>query len=392
MSTSVKYWVQEGFCGSYCGMFHLYQCKILRNLENSMSTIFCYQLREQLKPLALAVMGIALLFLSRLLYEVGNYILVNKVPVQTILQLLFYKLPAILVTALPVGTLFAVMFTLGKLAENRELLTMRMAGMTCRRIILPYLTVALMVSGIVYVINERVVPWADHEGEVLIRRIIFQSPPPELTQNVFFKDKNRFFHIETVDTAQNRLLNIVMYEINDGRAARVITAKAGNYYTNMWVLNDGVIHEFDKNGFISYEMSFTEFKVNIEQANENLFRNQRSTNEMNRAELRQLIHTLRERSVDTAAFEVEYHVKSALPLATFIFVLLGAPLIVRAHVREKFYSAALSIGIALLYFVLVSFIAAAGRAKLLPPLWAAWLPNIISLSCAAVILWWADRR
>lgn len=357
-----------------------------------MGILFFYQMRQLLVPIAVAVAGLILLMLSGTLLEVGNSIMVKKIPADIVLSMLLYKTPVLFVSTLPVAVLFATMFTLGRLAKDSEIIIMRIAGFSCRRIILPYLLVALMVSGAAYLINEYVSPWSNHEGEVLMRRILFESPPPEMAENVVFRDKDRFVYISRVDPRSSSLYNVIVYEVHDGQIARAILAKEGRYAANIWILSNGVMHEFAPDGLISREMSFGEFKLNVEMDNLSMFRQQRSAAEMSRLELADLIAFLRERSVDTAAFEVDYHLKTALPLATFAFVLLGIPFMINAQSHQRFYGIIISIIIALFYFVAISFFSAAGRTKVLPPFWAAWLPNVLALTAGIAFTLWADRR
>jgi len=357
-----------------------------------MGILFLYQMRELVGPLAVAIIGLTLLMISGILLEVGNFIIVKNIAADIVIALLLNKIPGVVVSTLPIAILFSTMFTIGRLAKDREIIVMRIAGLSCLQIMAPYLAVALLMSGAAYVINEHISPWSNHQAEVLTRRIIYEAPPPELTENVVFRDKNRFVYIGKVDPKVGHLYNIIIYEIQGGQAVRAVMAKEGQYTANMWLLSNGVMHEFSPDGLISREMNFGELKLNVEMGNLETYHRQRSGTEMSRQELADLIAFLRERSVDTAAFEVDYHLKSALPLTTLAFVIMGIPFMIQARSHQRFYSIIVSIVIALLYFIAISFFSAAGRSKVLPPLWAAWIPNGIAFSIGALLTLWADRR
>lgn len=343
-------------------------------------------------PLAITVLGLSFLLLSGVLLETGNSIIVKKIPVHTVLSLLLYKLPSVIVAALPLAALFASMFSLGRMGIHRELMAMRIAGLPCRKIMLPYLVFALLLSCAAYGINEYVSPRANREAETLLRRIIYESPLPAMTENLVFRDNNRFFYLAKIDPQSSRLYNIIMYEVQDGRAVCAVLAKEGRYTANVWSLADGAVYEFSETGLINRETKFTDLTVNVELGNIDIYRRQRSGDEMSRQEVAELIAFFQERSIDTTAFEVDYHVKSSLPLAPLAFVMLGAPIIIKVRSHQQIYSVGVSISVALLYFIANSFSFASGRAKVLPPFLAAWLPNMLAFVIGTLLAFWADRR
>jgi len=113
---------------------------------------------------------------------------------------------------------------------------------------------------------------------------------------------------------------------------------------------------------------------------------------MSRAELAEYIDSLHKQGIQTAYYQVEYHLKAATPLAAFIFVLLGAPLIIRVRAPQKMPTAAACVGLVVIYYVLSAASASAGRAHILSPAYAAWLPTVFFLFMGAIAFWWANNE
>jgi len=83
--------------------------------------------------------------------------------------------------------LFSTILSLTQLVKNNEFTAMRIGGIGLHRIMVPFLILAIFISGLTYFINERVVPWTNHRSENIVRRIILQDGIPTLQSGVFFK-------------------------------------------------------------------------------------------------------------------------------------------------------------------------------------------------------------
>jgi len=74
---------------------------------------------------------------------------------------------------------------------------------------------------------------------------------------------------------------------------------------------------------------------------------------------------------------VQLHLKVALPAASIVFALVGAPLGMQSHRRAASIGFGLSIVVIFVYYVLMSVGSALGEGGQLPPALGAWLQNIL---------------
>jgi len=91
-------------------------------------------------------------------------------------------------------------------------------------------------------------------------------------------------------------------------------------------------------------------------------------------------------------FEVEIHKKHSIPFSCLIFVLLGAPLAIRSGKKGMTMSISFSILFFLIYYVFLITGEKLADRRVLDPWIAMWLPNIILLAAAAILLWSTVRE
>ena len=107
---------------------------------------------------------------------------------------------------------------------------------------------------------------------------------------------------------------------------------------------------------------------------------------MTAAQLRRTVEELASSGFNYLPQQVALQRKIAFPLVTFVMTLLAVPFGVTTGRRGALYGIGLGAAIALLYWLVMSVFVAIGSAGLLPPVLAAWTPNIIVTACAAYLM------
>lgn len=357
-----------------------------------MAIVDKYTAREFTGPFLASVAGFTVMLLSGLLFELTDLIVDKKMPVSTVLRMLLYKLPGVVVISLPIALLFATLLSLGRLAKDSELTVLLSTGTPFRRLVLPVLFFALVVSAATFLLNERIVPAANHKAENLFRQALFRDPVPTIEEGVFFHgSNNRFFYVGEVDRKTKTMHRILIYQEGDGAYPEMITAARGTYEDRMWHLEDGLRKKLDEQGYTVEDFGFERLDYPVTESLDVYLGNQKTTDEMTRAELLKHIRLFKKSGLDVKRFEVAYHMKAALPLAGLLWALVGAPLALRSIRGGRFFGVVASIGVAFLYFVLSSVFQSLGGNGILPPLLAAWSTNALFFTAGLYLLWRADR-
>ena len=87
---------------------------------------------------------------------------------------------------------------------------------------------------------------------------------------------------------------------------------------------------------------------------------------------------MKSKGIDTTAIEVDLQIKLAIPLVSFLMVLLATPFAIKRQMSSNIsLSFGITMAIAFGYWVLTAFCTSLGHGGALPALPAAWIPNII---------------
>ncbi|GAG75109.1 unnamed protein product, partial [marine sediment metagenome] len=225
-----------------------------------------YIVKEVMSFVALAVAALTIMLIMQTLFELMDMLINKRVAWPYIVKLLAYRLPAFLVVTFPISLLASSELAIGRLSTDGEITAMRAGGISLRRIMLPFLTAALAISILAFVINDYIVPEANHISQNIIREIVLKKGPPNIRRNVFFRDaENRYFYINRLDEKNMIMQDIMIYEMTREKFPRMITAKSGKWVIDTWKLENGTIYNYDKDGKITYEMSFTNMDIIVKE-------------------------------------------------------------------------------------------------------------------------------
>ncbi len=347
-----------------------------------------YVLRELLPPFVLGLGGFLVILVGDILYTLAEYIVSGRVTFEVVVRLLAYKMPAIMVITFPVSTLFGTLLGLGRLARDRELQAMRLMGTSLPRLFAPVVAFGLAITGLTFLTNEVISPWANQRANTLIRRAIFGEAFPEVREQVFLRGPgNRFLYINRVDDRAGVLRDVLIFE-SEGPLPRLITAREASWSAKTWVLRQGVTRDLDDRGFTSHEAAFESMQINVGLDAGGFFAGQRTPEEMTVRELRS--HVSLFQAGLPARVAVEYHRKFAIPAASLVFALVGAPLSLFAARGGRFLGVGASILLLFIYYVVMSIARALGSAGVLSPVVAAWTPNLLFLAGGAMLIVWAE--
>src|SRR5258708_18219972 len=98
---------------------------------------------------------------------------------------------------------------------------------------------------------------------------------------------------------------------------------------------------------------------------------------MNYEQLSRYIHDLQQSGFDVVRLKVQLQKKLAFPVITFVMALLAIPFSLSAGKRGAIAGIATAIGIAVVYSVVSGLFEAMGNISQLPPVLAAWSPDVI---------------
>ena len=357
-----------------------------------------YVLREMSGPFLISLFGLLLFILLNLILSLSDLMVDRGVGVDTLLRLLLFKMPSLLVLALPVTGLFATFLGLGRLIHDREVMALEAAGVSLRRILLPLLVAALLLGGVDFMIYNWAVPMSEHAYQQELRRVIFRQGVPHIQANTFFRGpEGQFFYVRRYDEEDGTLRDILVYDI-EGKlfpqaetAITILTAKKGHWQERTWDLSDGRVYGYSREGELVFTGKFDRLEVPLDKSAADFFVRSRTPAEMGIGELLSRIQVLRESGLSAFDLIVEVHLKAAIPFATLVFVLFGGTTGLIFGWRSRAVGVVISLLLVGLFQGSLLWTQTLGRRGIIPPSVASWIPDIIFGVVGALLFLRLDR-
>jgi len=337
-----------------------------------------YVARELLAPFVVGLVGFELLMLGNVLYLHWRLLRDAGAQWHVVARLLALRAPEVALYGIPFSMLLATSWAVSRLARDSELTALRAGGASVRRILIPIMAVAALVSGMAYLNAERAVPWATHAAENIVRSMVLRQPAPFFRQDVFFRvPPNYYVYLHRLDPKTKHFYDILVYELTGQGYPLLTVAESGYWREEILYLRDGVRHKLRPDGTWEYEARFGRATINLRQAVADFWTEQKTPREMTAEELAEYIGVFARSGVDVRNLRLEYHFKLALPLAPLVFALLAAPLALRLGRGGSMMGLLVTFVLAFLYQVLMSWSRLVGESGAVPPALAAWSQNIV---------------
>jgi lipopolysaccharide export system permease protein len=337
-----------------------------------------YVARALIVQTALASVGFLTVSIVVDLFERLDTFIDNHVHWATIAQYYVATLPHLFVITLPVAALIAVLFALGGMARRNELIAMTASGISLYRILAPVLITGAVLAGVGLCFTIQLVPWGNDLSRSIYDHEIKGRPKVTGTQR---RDLNllgnggRFFLIREFDGDAGTMDDVVVQEFAEGTLVRRIDARTAQWKGDGWLFFDGFERRFSESGVAAEPFAERRFDE-ITETPKDFLRIEKEPDEMTLSELREHVRRTRLSGGDVTKLGVDEQMRYSFPFASFIVMLLGAPL--TGAIRRGGH--ALGFGLALLvsftYYVLLEVGKTMGYNETVPAALAAWLPNL----------------
>ncbi|MDD5348275.1 MAG: LptF/LptG family permease, partial [Candidatus Omnitrophica bacterium] len=271
------------------------------------------------------------------------------------------------------------------LSSDNEIITMRASGIHPVRIIAPLLTLGLVLSTLMAVVNDRVIPYAHYASRKTLLDVGIRNPAAALEPGVFINSFDRYIlFIYAIDGY--KLQNVRIYEPQgDDRPTRIIVAKRGEFLPlpeqNIVKLKlmDGTADEPDpEHPDTFYKLNFKTYFMTLNFAQlSSSGKLEKKPKDMTIDELSREARRLNNEGIDSTPMTAEIHKKISLAFASFVFIILGLPLAVITRRREKSINFGIAFIIVGVYYLLLLGAEALTMQGLAEPVIALWMPNLL---------------
>ncbi len=321
----------------------------------------------------------------------GNY------GITQMLVFVLLSIPGHIYDVVPVAVLVGMMYSLGTLARNSELVVMRVSGLSLLNIGWILVKVGMLFTALTFFVGELITPIS----EKMAQRLRVQATDSVIAQDfksgLWVKDGKSFVNVETV-LPDASLLNVHIYEFDENFKLRSISvAKKGQYEDERWGLSEVTQTKF--NTFKKIEQNNIQTQI-FNKANwKSLIRPELlnvllvAPEKMSVWNLYAFIQHLQANKQKTTRYDVALWSKIIYPLACMVMVILALPF---GFLQQRVggTSAKLFIGVMLgvVYQIMNRVFIHLGVLNDWPPLMSAITPTILFLIAGLGLIFMIERR
>ena len=352
-----------------------------------------YVLRSFVRYLALILSSLTLLYLVFSYFELFSDIVRKKISLLTQAEYLLNYVPAALYLITPLSVLLAVLVMFGLMQKTNEITAMKASGVSIYRAVIPILIIAITMAGGLFVLDQWYLPYANKRVETLKNMIKSRPAQTYLRPDrkwIFGDSKKRadgteenrkIYYYEFYDADRNQFASISAFELDPHsfQITKRIYALRAHWaeglkklsFENGWQrsFNGDTVsdfHPFEVGTFAELNEPPTYFKKEVKQSDE-----------MNYEELRRYIYDLQQSGFDVVRLRVQLQKKIAFPLITLVMAVLAVPFALSGGRRGPLSGVVVALLIAVSYLIISGLFEAMGNVSQLPPLVAAWSPDLI---------------
>jgi len=397
-----------------------------------------YIIKELTIPFASSLFILIFVLLSNFILKNMDKFLGKGLSLGTVLKFLVYNSAWIISLAIPMSILIATLMAFGRLSSDNEITAFKASGISMNKLILPAMIFGLIVFSLITPFNLWILPEMNHNVRKISHEISRNRPDIEFNEQLLNSFSDKIIYVGK-RLSTHSFDNVVIFD-KAQKDHTTIMAEKGTFksFQDGIVINlqNGSIHEelandeYRKTYFNIYKIAipFDQLEFNL---SNNLIRQERELNinalskkiksYKNNIKTTEIKITLNDNKIDSLdkllsiyenknnllminmienqrdnqifrkdknfkliknykqqinKYSVEVHKKFSIPIACFIFILLGTPL----GIMAKNSNMSVSIAISILFFIVYwSFLIAgedfADRGRFNPAL-SMWAPNI----------------
>ncbi len=342
-----------------------------------------YVLRDFGVNLVLVFSTFLMLILVFTAFELFNDLLRNHIPLYVLAEYLLNVTPYFIYNTTQYSTLLAVLITFSWMQRSNEIVAIKATGISIYRVIVPVLIAATLIAGGLFFFDQFYLPYANKRQDALHNLI--KGKPTQTYLNPdrkwIFGQHSTVYYYQFFDPDRDQFGNLSVFQfdpITFQLKDRVYADRA--YWDDrleLWVGTQGWrrsvcgsaienFRSFDVATLTAMIEPPTYFKKEVKQSSE-----------MNYEELRRYIHDLQQSGFDVVRLRVQLQKKLAFPFITVIMAILAVPFSLSAGKRGAITGVAVAVGTAVMYSVVSGLFEAMGNMSQLPPVLAAWSPDLI---------------
>lgn len=302
-----------------------------------------------------------------------------------------FFVPEIIKLVTPVAMLLASLFVTARLSTQNEITAMKSSGISLYRVMIPYLSVAFLISALSIYFNGWIVPEANKHKFTIERVYLKKDVISGSGSNIYFQDgPTRIVSFGYYDEARQTASRVSIQDYDDTNLTAIAERVDAISITwdstsRQWISRNGIRRTFE-DGKERLERFTVQPVGRLTFKPDELRKKQEKPDEMDFYTLEEFIRNQQGAGQDVARWQVAFYSKISFPFASVIVVLFGVPF---SSVKRR-GGPGVQLGISLLicfvYLIVMKVSQVFGYNGDIHPLLTAWMANIFFAAGAVVLM------
>ncbi len=350
-----------------------------------------YIIRQFITTTLFALVAVLLVFVVIDAMEKLDDFLDHQAGLTIILLYYLYFIPEIIKLIMPVAMLLGSLFVTARLSTQNEITSMKSNGISLWRMMVPYLLVAFVTTGVLVYFNGWVVPSANSKKFAIERNYLHKDVINASGANIFVQDSpTRILSIGYFDDSRNVATRVSIQDFDAADPTHLVErtdvlSMEWDSTAHQWILHGGTRRWFSDSQEHMEDIG-TRPAGAMHFDPEELRKKQEKPDEMDYYSLKKFIEAQRRAGQDVAEWMVDFYGKISYPFAAVIVVLFGVPF---SSVKRR-GGTGVQLGISLLicfiYLIVMKVSQVFGYNGDINPLLTAWAANIAFLIAAIWVI------
>ena len=357
-----------------------------------------YVLREIVPPFLLALLVFTFMLMMQPIDRNAQALLEKGVSVLVIARMLALLVPQALAVTIPMAFLMGLLVAFGRLSADSEWVALQACGVALFRLLRPVLVLAVLAWAATQWVLVDLVPRSNQAFREMEYRVVAARVEGEIRPRIFFDDfPNLVLYARDTSPDGRGWKDVFVADTGQGAAPQISVAGAGRMLLDRpsravhLMLEDRVSYRMgtDAAGRAVFEANPSRTLV-TELDPDRVFPRvvpAKGEAEKTVAELRQTMVELRREGLPTDRAEYYIHLKFSIPVACFVFALLGLGFGVSPHRGGKLAAFALGSGVIFAYYLVMYQARSLSLGGRFPAALAAWMPNLVLGPVGVAVAW-----
>lgn len=364
-----------------------------------MKLIDKYIFKEWGKAFLLSLTAIMMVILLAVVYDDLHHFIEKGASSRDIIAFFLTITPSFFPIIMPVALLISLLFILGQLNRNSEIVAMRSAGLSFWLITRSLWISGLLLSILLFFMSAQIIPWSIEKAKGIEQKIQFQFEAEKrdadtigLINQLAFDNsqENRLWYLQQFSQFTKKAFGVNIYQRDHkGNEVSRVIAEEGYFHPKLqhWTFYNGREILFDSYGEPIRSNFFEKKDFPRWKEDPKLMATlAKKPRHLSLFQVRSVIKTLDYKTNQAVAkYAVKYYSMLASPLSCLIVVGIAIPFALSGVRTNPLVGVSKAIALFFLYYLIVNVSGILGSQLVISPWIAAWMPNLVMIALAAIL-------